>query len=55
MNPTEEQLLDELKQSLEGKIQKALVEAYVAAPGSESILASLLKILEQEVSRNEHS
>jgi hypothetical protein len=55
MIQTEKKLLDELKQSLEGTIPKALVDAYVVEPGPESIVASLLKILEQEVSRDEHS
>ena len=55
MIPTEKKLLDELKQSLEGKIQRALVEAYIAEPGSEGMLTSLLKILEQEASKDERS
>jgi len=49
MIPSEKKLLDDLKQSLDGKIQRAVVDAYVAEPGSESIIISLLKILEQEV------
>ena len=55
MIPSEKKLLDDLKQSLDGKIQRAVVDAYVAEPGSESILTSLLKILEQEASRDERS
>jgi hypothetical protein len=51
MNPSEQKLLEELKQTLEGKIQKSIVDAYIADPGSDAVLAPLLEILEQEISK----
>ena len=53
MNPTEQKLLEELKRSLDGPLQKAVVDSYIATTTTEAVLAPLLKYLEEEISRNE--
>jgi hypothetical protein len=46
MNPQERQLIEEFKSRLEGKISLTLVDAYLEKPGSESIVARAIEILE---------
>jgi len=53
MNPTEQKLLEELERSLDGSLQKEVVDSYIATPTAEAVLAPLLKFLNEEISRNE--
>jgi hypothetical protein len=53
MNPHEQVLLEELKKSLDGSLQKEVADAYIAKNSADAIIEPLLKFLEQEIAQNE--
>jgi len=55
MNTTEQALIEELKASLSGTIQRSLVDAYLQKPNAEGILTQAIGILERVSTKNETS
>lgn len=53
MNPKERELVEELKRSMNKPLPKKVVESYLAAGTTESILKPLLEALNKELERDE--
>ena len=53
MNAQERQLIEELKSTLDDKLPRILVDAYLAQEGPEGILSCAVKLLERVVDKHE--
>jgi hypothetical protein len=53
MNAQERQLIEELKSTLDDKLPRILVDAYLAQEGPEGILSCVVKLLERVVDKHE--
>ena len=53
MSTTDEALLKELRASVKNKVDVTLIDAYLAKPNFETIVSTLLAILEKAASNNE--
>lgn len=53
MNPSEQKLLEELERSLDGSLQKKVMQSYIVTGTVEGILKPLLESLSEELARNE--